>query len=66
MKRKQVVYEISEQIPFVEEWLEQHGIGGLEVTNVKDFSMVELWDDRCRQVITNQGKVISEGICTMT
>jgi len=25
------------------------------VTNVKDFDMVELWDDRCVSVITNVG-----------
>lgn len=44
-----------EQIATVKRWLEEHGIGHLEVTNVKDHLMVELWDDRCVQVITNQG-----------
>lgn len=44
-----------ELIPFVEVWLDKHGIGGLKVTNVKDFGMVELWDDRAIQIIPNTG-----------
>jgi len=51
---------VPEQIPPVQKWLEKHGIGGLIITNVKDFSMVELWDDRCTQVITNTGLTASE------
>lgn len=43
------------QIKPVREWLEKHGIGHLEITNVKDFAMVELWDDRAIQVIPNTG-----------
>ncbi len=44
-----------EQVPHVTAWLEKHGIGGLEITNVKDFGMIELWDDRCVRVIPNMG-----------
>jgi len=40
----------------IEEWLEENGIGGLEITNVKDFEMIELWDDRCVQVKPNTGE----------
>lgn len=36
-------------------WLLKHGIGELAVTNVKDFGMAELWDDRAVRVLTNQG-----------
>lgn len=36
-------------------WLETHGLGGLEVTDRKDFGMVELWDDRAVQVVHNTG-----------
>lgn len=43
------------QIPFVKRWLEEHGIGHLEVTNIKDYRMIELWDDRCVQVVPNTG-----------
>ena len=44
-----------EQIPPIVAWLELHGIGGLEITNVKDFAMLELWDDRAVSVIPNSG-----------
>lgn len=47
---------IPEQVPPVVEWLERHGLGDLEVTNVKDFGMIELWDDRCVRVIPNTGE----------
>ena len=30
----------------------------LDITCVKDIYMKELWDDRCRQVITNTGRVV--------
>ncbi len=45
----------QEAIRFVHEWLATHGLPELEVTNVKDFDMVELWDDRCFGVVTNTG-----------
>ena len=47
---------VPEQVPPIEQWLEKHGIGGLEITNVKDFGMIELWDDRCVRVVTNSGQ----------
>ena len=49
---------VPEQIHFVHEWLEKHGLPHLEVTNVKDFAMVELWDDKCIQVEPNTGRVV--------
>lgn len=42
----------------VREWLRKHGLGDLEVTNMKDFDMELLFDDRCRQVETNTGRII--------
>ena len=36
-------------------WLEAQGLGDLEVTDRKDFGMVELWDDRAVQVVHNAG-----------
>jgi hypothetical protein len=48
---------IPEQIPPVKAWLKKHGLPDLEVTNQKDFGMVELWDDRCVTVETNTGRV---------
>jgi hypothetical protein len=47
---------VPEQIPPIKEWLLKHGLPDLEITNVKDFSMIELWDDRCVQVVMNTGR----------
>ena len=41
---------------FVEIWLHRHGLGQLAVTDKKDYAMIELWDDRCIAVRTNQGE----------
>lgn len=49
-------------VPYIEIWLEQNGIGGLEITNQKDFAMVELWDDRCVQVRKNTGEPVQTSL----
>ncbi len=49
---------IPEQVAPIAVWLDRHGIGGLSITNVKDFGMVELWDDRCVQVEPNTGRPV--------
>jgi hypothetical protein len=49
---------VPEQIPFVVEWCKTHLGRELPVTNVKDFGMVTLYDDRCVQVETNTGRLI--------
>lgn len=46
---------VPEYIPFVENWLKEQGFPPLKVTNVKDFQMITLWDDRCVSVETNTG-----------
>ena len=45
----------KEQIPPVKAWSKKWLGVELEVTNVKDFAMIELWDDRAIQVIANTG-----------
>lgn len=40
----------------VKKWLADNGLPDLEVTNQKDFAMIELWDDRAIQVVANTGK----------
>jgi len=40
----------------IEAWCEKHLGVVLPVTNHKDYGMVELWDDRCVQVVPNTGK----------
>ena len=47
------------QVAAIKEWLAAVGLPDLEVTNVKDQRMIELWDDRCVQVTTNLGEPIS-------
>jgi hypothetical protein len=47
-----------EQVKYVRKWLEAVGLSTLEITNVKDFKMIELWDDRCVQVEPNTGRRI--------
>jgi hypothetical protein len=47
---------VPEYVPFVKIWLEKNGLPPLKVTNVKDFDMVSLWDDRCVEVVSNKGE----------
>jgi hypothetical protein len=48
--------QFAEQIPPVEAWCKKHLGVQLPVTCAKDFGMIELWDDRCVQVVTNTGR----------
>ncbi len=45
----------AEQRRLIEAWCEKHIGQRLPVTCEKDFRMVELWDDRCVQVVPNTG-----------
>ena len=45
-------------IPPIQTWLKKHGLPELEITNAKDMDMIELWDDRCVQVIPNTGRPV--------
>ena len=49
---------VPELIPPVQQWLKKHKLKDIEVTNKKDFHMIELWDDRAIQVIHNTGRPI--------
>ena len=51
---------VKEHKKFVELWLKQQGLENLQVTNLKDYGMIELWDDRCIQVIPNSGQPVSK------
>ena len=44
----------------IQQWCRKHLGEVLPVTNVKDFGMVELWDDRCVQVRPNIGQPVTE------
>lgn len=44
----------------IEAWCEKHLGQRLAITCMKDYDMVELWDDRCVQVLTNTGQRADE------
>lgn len=48
---------VPETVTIIQDWCEKHGLPRLEVTNVKDFGMIELWDDRCYRVKMNTGDI---------
>lgn len=49
-----------EDIPPVKEWLKSIGLPDLKVTNEKTYDISEVWDDRARQVIPNEGRFVGE------
>lgn len=44
-----------EAIPPIKAWCIKHIGVELEVTNIKDYGMIEIWDDRAVRVVFNQG-----------
>ncbi len=48
----------SDQILLIRKWLLQNGLPSLEITNIKDYNMIKLFDDRAVQVEANTGKLI--------
>lgn len=48
--------DISVVEKFIHAWCEKHIGKVLPVTCRKDYGMIELWDDRCVQVIPNTGQ----------
>lgn len=51
----------AEIVNAVQKWLvERCGLPPLEVTNVKDYAMVELWDDRAVRVLPNTGEPVGK------
>lgn len=45
----------EKMIKIIQDWCEEYIGARLEVTCVKDYSMIELWDDRAISVQTNTG-----------
>lgn len=48
----------------IERWCERYVGQVLPVTNQKDYGMIELWDDRCVQVIPNTGRTIADELAS--
>lgn len=45
----------------IQKWLiKECGLPAFEVTCQKDYRMLELWDDRCIQVVPNTGRTLAE------
>lgn len=49
------VHEASVARSAIAAWCEEYIGQELRITNVKDYEMVELWDDRAVQVVRNTG-----------
>lgn len=49
-----------EQLPIIRKWLKDNDLPELEITNIKDYNMQRLYDDRCIQVERNTGRLIVE------
>ena len=49
---------VPEGVEPIKNWLAENGFPELEITSSKDFHMIELWDDRAIQVVTNSGSPI--------
>lgn len=43
----------------IREWCKRHVGTELEITNMKDYGMIELWDDRAIRVEMNTGRILS-------
>lgn len=52
--------DLSRITRIIQDWTEKHFGVRLPVTNRKDYGMVELWDDRCMQVIPNTGVALKD------
>jgi len=48
-----------ESVPIVQAWAEKHGLGRLEVTNLKDYDLIRFYDDRAIQMVPNEGRSVT-------
>lgn len=51
----------EESHPAIRAWCLRHLGRELVITNVKDFAMIELWDDRAVQIVPNTGRRVDGG-----
>ena len=59
LDRAELKERMEEQVPIrkaILKWCKEHIGQPLEVTSLKDFGMIECWDDRAVQVISNTGE----------
>jgi hypothetical protein len=55
----------QEAIPYIQKWCRKHIGQVLPITATKDYGMIELWDDRCVQVVANTGRPVSAALNEM-
>lgn len=55
--RERQAYECATAI---QAWCKEHIGRVLTITNVKDLGMIELYDDRCVQVVANTGELVGQ------
>lgn len=48
------------ELPAIKQWLVMNGMPELEITDKKDYEMIELWDDRAIGVTPNTGVPLAE------
>lgn len=49
-----------DQHPLIEAWCREHIGHALPITATKDYSCIQIWDDRAIQVIPNTGQPVAE------
>ena len=54
-----VAYKNEKQRELIKKWCIKHIGQELEVTHMKDYAMVELWDDRAVSVEKNTGRAVT-------
>jgi hypothetical protein len=54
------IREAGAAMSAIKKWTTEHIGRVLPVTNVKDYAMIELWDDRAVQVTPNTGEPVGE------
>lgn len=59
-QRHDVPHSVAEITGHIEQWCLKHLGQVLPVTCQKDYNMVEFWDDRCVQVVANEGISLAE------
>jgi len=52
--------ERKEVLDAVANWCEAQGLGRLKATNKKDYEMATCYDDRCLQVVANEGILVQD------
>lgn len=53
------------QTNLIDSWMVEHVGYHLPITATKDFHMIQLYDDRCKQVIPNTGELVEDRLTVL-